>query len=209
MKYLLIAISLFICAQVYCQDDPCDCKGTDVKTQYRTKTKHRKTYSQYPKSKEIITPETIIGWEVLYKDKTANVDRSTAGRKMKKIKNTPEDTLYTLKGYLYFIKIQDDCDYHIEIGPSDPTAQRVVVELTKDYCSQQRQLFEYIKQYLKEKENVTISSYKLQRELKAGIPVTMKGLGFYDGWHTPDEHGRKQTHGSSWELHPVVSVEFE
>jgi hypothetical protein len=195
--------------QCTAQDDPCDCKGTDVKTQYRTKTKHRKTYAKYPKSKEIIPPEAIISWEEIYKEETVNVDRSNEGRKMKKIKNTPEDTLYTLKGYLYYIKFQDDCDYHIEIGPSDPDSPRVVVELTKDYCSEQRQVFEYIKEYLKEKENVTITSYKMKREFKDGIPVTMKGLGFYDGWHKPDDHGRKQTYGSSWELHPVVNVEFE
>jgi len=46
-------------------------------------------------------------------------------------------------------------------------------------------------------------------DLSTGIPCTVVGLGFYDGFHGPDQHGRIKTHGSAWELHPVKSLQFE
>ncbi len=190
---------------LFAQQDPCDCTGTNQTLQYRSKVKHRKTYSRYPLATRIIEPAEIIEWQQIYADSTRDVNRGS--KRLDIITNTPEDTLYILKGYLYYIKMEDDCDYHMEIGPEDSAATRAVVELTMEYCSNQRHIFEYITDYLAAR-GTRITSYKLRREFNPGIPITLMGLGFYDGWHGPDDHGRVYTHGSSWELHPVVYVNF-
>jgi hypothetical protein len=197
---------LLLLAQVaIAQDpDPCNCKSTDPTLQYRTLTKHRKSFSHYAKASAVITPQTIMGWQQTYNQRTANINRSNESKRLRKMKGTPEDTLYTLKGYIYYITIQEDCDYHIEIGTDDPNAPRAVVELPNDKCSVQQKLLNQLRA-----RGITIKSFKLKREFPDGIPCMVKGLGFYDGWHAPDDHGRPQTHGSSWELHPVVSIELD
>ena len=151
--YLLMPLHLGL-AQA--QQDPCDCKGTNQATRYRTKTKHIKTYSRYPKSKLVITPTTVVSWQEIYDNKTSEIGRDNASKKLGKVKGTPEDKLYTLEGYLYFIKMEDDCDYHMDIGSDDPDETRAVVKLTKEFCSQQRHVFEFIQDNLKENDGVTV-----------------------------------------------------
>lgn len=202
----LFAIAATVCAQ---PEDPCTCTGTDPTSQYRTRAKHRKTYTQYTRASRIITPSEFIDWQNRYADRTDTVNRSAAASKLRKLKASPEDTLYTLQGFLYYIKKEEDCDYHMEIGPADPAAQRAVVELTKEFCSEQRQVRQFLIDYVRESKHKTLTEYNLKEEFNPGIPVTVKGLGFYDGWHGPDAHGRSGTHGSSWELHPAVRVEFD
>jgi len=185
-------------------DNPCNCKGTDPKLQYRTKAKHEVHFSKYHKSHGIISPDVMMGWEETYKDSTVSITPKGKALKTPRKKHTPEDSLYTLEGFLYFIAIQDDCDYHMEIGPQDETAPRVVVELTTDRCSVQKQLLKKLKSL-----GHKIRSFKLRREFSPGIKCTVTGLGFYDGWHKPDAHGRAPTHHTSWELHPVQTITLQ
>jgi hypothetical protein len=206
MKALAFLL-FFAAAGIASAQDPCACSGTDPSGQYRTTVKHRKTYSDYPKPSQRITPQTIISWQSLYDSKTQDVNRGKIN--LGKISGTPEDTLYTLEGYIYYVKLEEDCDFHIEVGPADNTAHRAAVEVTEDYCCIRQKLIDRLSQYFKDKGKKVPKSYTTGREFPEGIKVTFKGLGFYDGWHGPDQHGRILTHGSSWELHPIVDIWFE
>jgi hypothetical protein len=185
--------------------DPCDCRDPKGTRHYRYAAKHETDFAKHPKSEAEISSTTIYKWQKRYSKQTKVITEKA--RTMARQKNTPEDTLYTLKGWLYFVKDEGsgsdpDCDYHIEIGLKKSSGRRAVVEITKDNCALQKKVADHL----------TAIGYhwKSRRiELAKGIPCTVVGLGFYDGAHQPSQHGRATTAGSSWELHPVRSLDFE
>jgi hypothetical protein len=201
MKTKLILLFLFIAiVKLPAQQNPCDCKGTNPDVQYRSKAKHETKFDIYPYAKDTITPETIISWEKKYKKKTKQINRKNVNPV--RVSGTPEDSLYILKGYIYFVRHEKssngDCDFHIEIGPEKKSKKRVVVEVTKDNCKEQGKITDQINSL----------GYKFGKDFKKGVHCVVIGLAFYDGWHKPKNHGRAKTHGSSWELHPVQKIEI-
>ena len=185
--------------------DPCDCHDPKGTRHYRYAAKHETDFDKYPKSDVDITSVTIFKWQKHYSKLTKVITEKS--RTMARLKSTPEDTLYILKGWLYFVKDEGagsdpDCDYHIEIGLKKPSGQRAVVEITKNNCALQKKVADYL---------IALGYHWKNRaiELAKGIRCTVVGLGFYDGAHPPSQHGRATTAGSSWELHPVKSLEFE
>ncbi len=117
------------------------------------------------------------------------------------VTGTPEDSLYILKGFMYYVRHEHqsdgDCDLHIEIGTADRTAFRAIVEVTRDNCILQKKILDFI--YSK--------GYATEKEFPSGIPVVVKGLGFWDGHSPAAEHGRHgKTNISCWELHPVEEL---
>jgi hypothetical protein len=199
-RILLLTFMLSLKTLDLLAQDPCDCIGTNQDVQYRTKSKHETHYEKYPLVKDTISPKVMISWQKRYKKKVKDVNRKNVQKL--RVRGTPEDSMYILKGYMYFVKHEKsssgDCDFHIEIGTEKKSGKRVVVEMTKEKCSEQKRVLDYIKS----------KGYRLGKEFKKGIPCIVIGLGFYDGWHTPNQHGRKNTHGSSWELHPVKDIIF-
>src|SRR5436309_6241019 len=93
----LIFISL--AATVLAEEDPCDCKPK--RRQYRSGAKHETNYDKYPSGNRSITSEDIISWQETYRHATKKITPHTPDRP--RVKNTPEDTLYTLKGWMYFV----------------------------------------------------------------------------------------------------------
>ena len=185
--------------------DPCGCHDPKGTRHYRYAAKHEADFDTYPNSHAAITSTTIFKWQKHYSNQTKVITEKA--RTMSRVKATPEDTLYTLKGWLYFVKDEGagsdpDCDYHIEIGLKKPSGQRAVVEITKDNCALQKKVADYLTALGHQWKNRKI-------ELTRGIPCTVVGLGFYDGAHPPSQHGRATTAGSSWELHPVKNLEFD
>lgn len=123
----------------------------------------------------------------------------------KRVKGTPEDSLYTLEGYLWYVKKEIDCDYHMQIGPKEKSGKRTVIELTMDNCEMQRAILDTLKS----------RGYSAEgKQFKAGIRVTVVGLGFYDGQHATKKaqegasSSLKKQEGTAWELHPVKAIVF-
>ncbi len=123
----------------------------------------------------------------------------------KRVKGTPEDSLYALEGYLWYVKKQIDCDFHMQIGPKEKSGKRTVIEMTVDNCELQRAILDTLKS----------RGYSAEgKQFKEGIRVTVVGLGFYDGQHATKTAKKgassslKKQEGTAWELHPVKAVVF-
>ncbi len=185
--------------------DPCGCKPSIGKKPYRQAAKMETQFGNYAKSGHMLAPSDVHAWESLYK-KTVN--GNTVGRLTARIAGSPEDSLYVLKGYMWFVKHEVDCDFHIQIGTADKSAGgRAVVEVTHNNCQLQKKIL----------DTLAARKDRLGIEFKQGIPVTVIGLGFYDWQHQlkpapksagPDSPLRKQE-GTAWELHPVEDIQFK
>jgi hypothetical protein len=174
----------------------CGCIPTKVQDpdeSYRYEAKHVKSISQYPEHIGTINSETVRSWEKIYRSKAIHIFEES-----KRMDNTPEDSLYTLTGYIYSAKINEhDCDLHLEIGTGDPNTLRTVAEIPKDSCNLQDRVI----QQLKEK------GFVLGEQNRTGVKCTLKGLGFYDGKH-PEKLNKKHEKGTPWEIHPVTKIEL-
>jgi hypothetical protein len=182
--------------------DPCNCKDRKAPHHYRFAEKHETNFSGFTKAKSAIIPGDIVDWQRRYRDRVSDLRKRKSD--LARRKDTPEDTLYTLSGYMWYVKHErtgpdPDCDFHIEIGPKTRSGRRVVVEVTDDNCKLQREIL----------GRMESDGFKLKKEFSHGIPCTVTGLGFYDGVHPPSGHGRRgKTTFSSWELHPVKDIKF-
>jgi hypothetical protein len=200
---ILYALLLLVSVQIALAGDPCGCKDIKGTHHYRHNQKHETDYEKFPKAKDAIASQDIIGWQKRYVQAMKATKSKSLDQPRKK--NTPEDSLYTLKGYIWYVKHEKsgkgaDCDFHIEIGTKNRSGRRVVVEVTKDNCRLQQEILDTMQSH----------GFSLKKEFDQGIPCTVVGLGFYDGVHPPSGHGRKgKTTFSSWELHPVKSIMFE
>ena len=183
--------------------DPCGCTPQYGKKPYRLEAKSETQYQAYPVSTALLTPAALRRWEKKYQKKAngKSVDRLTP-----RLPNTPEDSLYTLKGYIWFVRKEIDCDFHVQIGPAGKKGKRAVVEVTHDNCALQKAI----------EDTVTARGYKIGKEFPHGIPVTVIGLGFYDYQHklkkpppnTPANSPLRKQEGTAWELHPVRAIIF-
>lgn len=225
---LLILFSFTFAFAPYTKKDKdvCDCKPTtNILKQDRSHAKHETGYDTFSTAKNIITPETIIGWEKKYSLITKNISGKPNDKTSIRRENTPEDSLYTLDGWLYYVgREKNDCDFHIEIGPQNPKKPRVVVEVTIENCS----LCTKIRNTLRSEGDSIFnfsSSNKKKCHYKKGIHCQVIGLGFYDVAHKPYRkkskkthkrygklkswgHGDRHTVETSWELHPVKDIIF-
>ena len=176
-------------------ENACGCVSLKTQSElYRAEAKYENDFSKYPEHSGIITSAAVRGWEKTYKKKGKKVFESSP-----RMKETPEDSIYSLSGYIYQAKMNaNDCDLHLEIGTENPNKLRIVAEITKDNCKLQEQII----QLLKEK-NFVIGQQNL-----IGVKCNLKGLGFYDGKH-PKKKNKKYEKGCAWEIHPVISIELE
>ena len=177
------------------QDNVCGCiPAKSVSEFYRAEAKYEREFSKYPEHAGIITSETVREWEKIYKKKANKIAVNS-----QRMKGTPEDSIYSLTGYIYHAKMnKNDCDLHLEIGTENKNTLRAVAEITKDNCKLQEQII----QQLKEK------GFVIGKQNATGIKCTVRGLGFYDGKH-PGKKNKKHEKGSAWEIHPVISMELE
>jgi hypothetical protein len=209
-KILLSSFLVILVFPVLAQDNACPCTpGTDVTRQHRTKAKHETEYGNYFLKKDTITVSYIYKWQAKYQANTDGIVTNPQNPKSYRLKQTPEDTLYILSGYLWFVKQEDnDCDFHIEIGPKSKSGQRIVVEVPAENASLQASIHDYL-----EAKGLKIVNCNTSNSVKAhfatGIKVVVTGLGFYDASHKPNtNHGDSHTKKYSWELHPVRNIVF-
>ena len=157
----------------------------------------------------IIQIEDIYQWENKYEKATKSISWKPLSKKGRRRKGTPEDTVYTLKGYLWFVHlIKFDCDLHIEIGSKDSSATRIIVEVPYKNAAVQNKIKHYLDSLGLPILGCTENDFN-KAHFKYGIPVLVKGYGFYDSFHKANKtHGDRHTNKYLWELHPVTDIEF-
>jgi len=198
--FFLIPVITLCASQA--QENPCHCKDKQAPHRWRFEEKHETNFSRYPEVKDTITCRDIIAWQERFRKIKKII--SPHSSQQPRVKGTPEDSLYTLRGYMYFVRHESqengDCDFHIEIGTQNKSDMRAVIEVTNDSCSVQKKILDY----------VVSKGYSLNKEFSAGVPCVVSGLGFYDGHQKKSKHGRPGiTTMSLWELHPVISIQFK
>ena len=157
----------------------------------------------------VITIEDIYKWQNKYAKATSRISWSPASNRSKRKPATPEDSLYILKGYLWFVHlIKFDCDYHIEIGDKDSSATRIIVEVLYSNAAVQNKIKHYLDNLGLPILGCTETNFD-KAHFKIGVPVIVKGYGFYDAYHKVNKtHGDHHTNKYVWELHPVTDIEF-
>ena len=162
-----------------------------------------------PVSNSIIQVEDIYQWQDKYAKATKTISWNPTSNKSKRQPGTPEDTLYTLKGYLWFVHlIKFDCDYHIEIGDKDSSATRIIIEVLYSNAAVQNKIKHYLDSLGLPILGCTETNFN-KAHFKIGVPVFVKGYGFYDAYHkTNKTHGDHHTNKYLWELHPITDIEF-
>ena len=202
---------LFLCFNdTFSQPDPCACQPDVGKIHpYRLDAKWETNGTTFPRSKKTITPSTLFSWEKKY-SKSAN--GSIVAWNTARLTKTPEESIYTMNGWLWFVKAEVDCDFHIQIGKKSRAAhRRAVVEVTIKQCQLQNLILDSLFA-----QGFTMSQIKKGAELKHSLPVTLEGMGFYDWQHqlkkpsanTPAHSPLWKQQGTAWELHPVITVKF-
>ncbi len=181
--------------------DPCACQPKVGKKPYRFEAKREKDYDKFPVAKEPMKLSSSREWQKKY----AKLMKKEVIRETKRVKNTPEDSLYTLDGYLWYVNKQIDCDYHMQVGPKSKAGKRTVVEITVDNCAMQQMILDTLRS-----RGFSANG----KEFDEGIPVTIIGLGFYDGQHGAKKapvgasSWVKKQAGTAWELHPIKAIVF-
>jgi uncharacterized protein YgiM (DUF1202 family) len=122
-------------------------------------------------------------------------------------RDTREDVVTTVSGWVRRVKNESDGDVHIEVtsaATDDPT-RCIVVEIPPADLSPQFQAAR--------SELATLLSVATIANTDPDPPIhaEFEGLAFWDGWHEvgalPVGHGRcNSTPGAAWELHPVFKV---
>jgi hypothetical protein len=189
-------------------DGLCHCVAeTTLERQHRGAVKHLTNFTSIHERKRFLTPEEMYGWQDAYAHRTADIKTNPANPASARLADSPEDTMYTIKAYLWFVKLEEnDCDMHIEIGPKRVSATRLVVEVPRE----NKKLQQKIRKQLDALGLLIMgcgTSQSAKAHFKKGIPVLVRGVGFYDASHKPNtNHGDAHTKKYSWELHPVVDV---
>jgi len=203
----IIVLSKFSFSQV------CPCNAsTPFDHQERTDAKHVSNFNGFVTKDDTINTTYITKWDKKYNATTKNITIKANSSNGDRQPNTPEDTLYTLKGFMWFVKQEDnDCDFHIEIGPSKTNAGaiRIVVEVPKENEVLQKKIKDHL-DAIGEKILGCGTSKKDIAHFDVPIPVVVTGLGFYDASHKPPKtnHGDVHTNKRVWELHPVTDIVF-
>lgn len=209
MKILFFILLLMLVENSFSQN-LCHCKPlVKASFQPRSEAKHLTDFTKLVQKKDTIDVTYIYHWQNLYSNDTRTISNLPFKRSSKRKHDTPEDTLYTLKAYLWYVKKEGfDCDYHIEVGTQDSVDTRIVVEVSQE----NKLLQEKIKKHLDSLSLYILScttSKASKAHFKNGLPVIIVGAGFYDAEHKPNtNHGDRHTKKYSWELHPVKDVMF-
>lgn len=203
--WILVLTGILLPALRAQTSDPCGCIPQRGKKPYRLAAKTETNYDAFPASAIVLTPLAVHRWEKKY---SAKANGNTVGRLTARLHGTPEDSLYTLEGYIWYVKKEIDCDYHVQIGPASKKGKRrAVVEVTHENCALQVII----------DDTLRARGYSFGKEFPRGIRVAVTGLGFYD-WQHGVKHPSAATapgsplvkqEGTAWELHPVRSILFK
>ena len=210
MKIIIAACFVAIGINSLAQTPACPCTATTRKAnQHRSGAKHTARYNNFAVKEDTITVSYINKWEKKYKAKTASIKTTPTQAASKRKQDTPEDSLYTLKGFMWFVSQEsNECDFHIEIGAENVFGNLVIVEVTNENTALQKKIREVLAERGLKIMDCTTSNNNVAH-FDDPLPVIVIGLGFYDASHKPDtNHGDVHTRKYSWELHPVQDIIF-
>jgi hypothetical protein len=210
MNKLIFFSVCFLALQNICLSQICNCQpGTVITNQHRTEAKHAENYDDFSVKGDTILVSYVDRWERKYKTITNTITRAAGSTNPGRQPHSPEDSLYVLKGFMWFVKQEEnDCDLHIEIGPKNVMANRIVIEVTAENSDLQDKIKNHLDQ-IGEKIMHCGTSNSNTAHFDKPIPVIVIGLGFYDVSHKPNtNHGDVHTKRFSWELHPVQDIIF-
>ncbi|HEV7620840.1 MAG TPA: hypothetical protein VGO09_03855 [Flavisolibacter sp.] len=177
--------------------------------QPRGPEKNLKHYKPANLRTDTITLSDIYAWQKKYEADTRQITWNPRKTASKRRTNTPEDSLYVLKGYLWYVKKEGfDCDYHIEIGSADSTDTRIIVEVISSSYDLQAKIRKHLDSLHLLILGCTTKS-PAAAHFRRGLPVMVTGFGFYDAFHKVNSnHGDNHTKKYIWELHPVTDIRF-
>ena len=180
-----------------------------VNLQPRGIEKNIRSDSTIKKTDSVITINDIYHWQQRYESQTKSISWNPESKQTKRRAGTPEDSLYTLKGYMWYVhQIGFDCDYHIEIGGEDSTDNRIVVEVPQSNKTLQKIIRDHLDSLHLPIFGCTEKNHE-KAHFKKGIPVLVTGFGFYDNFHKVNKtHGDAHTNKYLWEIHPVTEIVF-
>lgn len=211
MRVLFIVLFAAVVHYTAAQVPSCSCAAfTEKSRQRRSGAKHVTNYDDFVLKEDTITTAYIYKWERKYKTKTSGIKNTPTNHASQRKHDTPEDSVYILKGFMWFVKQEDnDCDFHIEIGPRNVFGNRIVVEVANENTDLQQKIREALTADGLKIMNCNTSNIKVAH-FDVPVPVVVIGLGFYDASHKPNtNHGDIHTKRYSWELHPVKDIVFE
>jgi len=122
-------------------------------------------------------------------------------------KRERERKLYALTGFVRVVRLQGDCDFHVQVAQSRATAPQVLVEVPHRFRAVQRELMALVGMADGQKS-------KVWKDPSTAPRMRFIGFAFLDQPHqseppTQEGHG----HGPGgvvrtlWEIHPVLKVE--
>lgn len=210
LKIILLSLLFAAPSILFAQNSICSCTPTtNITRQHRTDAKHETHYSNYQLRQDTIAVKYIRKWQKKYTDLTDSIVTNPLNPNSRRKSGTPEDSLYILKGYMWFVSQEEnDCDLHIEIGSKTKSSSRIIVEVPQENCDLQKRIKAHLDSLGLFILDVNTSNSEKAHFTK-GIPCVVTGLGFYDASHKPNtNHGDKHTKKYSWELHPVKEIRF-
>lgn len=203
---MILAAALAVALSAFAATRPsptpfCSCTPTtDHGDQYRDGTKHHRPDPGFEATP--LTVAQMLEWA------------NPPGAAEKKVRQTDapiderEGDYYALTGYLWAAHIErNDCDWHLELADSaDPTAPRVLVEVTNDRWNAPAQRAVYA--FMRDRHKSTRPGASVK--FRSAPKVAVVGRAFWDGHHymardpkRGNQHGGALV-GTLWELHPVV-----
>ena len=202
----LLGASFSSSSQTLCNCEP----TTEINNQQRTVAKHEANYDDFNLKADTIRVSYINKWQKKFTAITNTITTHAGSANPLRQPESPEDTLYILKGYLWFVKVENnDCDFHIEIGPRNVLGNRIIVEVPQENTDMQEKIKHHLDSLGEKIMNCGTTNIKIAHFDKP-YPVIVIGLGFYDASHAPNtSHGDVHTKRYSWELHPVREIIFQ
>lgn len=110
---------------------------------------------------------------------------------------------YTMKAVLVEYKLETDHDFHIVIADPQDSKKTFIAEIVDPTCSRVCQSTQLAKLKAVREKFVKQLGEPSSEFKKAGIPIVITGVGFFDF-----RHGQRGVAPNAFELHPVLEIEF-
>jgi len=200
--FLILAIAfLFVAAEPISPttfESPCDCQGNTGKTRLAVK-EDSSTPPMDASAIKAVTPSDIFCWPGPNLHLTADSERTGI-----------ENNWFAVTGKLLSLKVETDCDLHIELR--DATGDKlgiVVVEVPAkpQWCEIRKTVFAWTQ---------TRFPFHTSSARKLNIinppTITVIGKAFFDVGHSLKNQSnsrKRQPDHAAWEIHPIMKLEVQ
>jgi hypothetical protein len=203
MRALLVALFLSVASTASAQTPTLPTCADNGADHDRWAIKNRRGPAAMNASDETeIDVNEMVSWRV-----PANIPSDQRDSDQPITQREKDRKLYALVGFVRLIKLETDCDMHVQVAQSAASGSpQVIVEVPRRFTAVQRELMALTGMK---------SGSKSKRWIKDAPPrLRFVGLAFLDQPHQTDPP-TKEGHGHGpggvvrtlWELHPVLKVE--